>query len=120
MAQEVRDLAGQSAQAAKNTVGMIEKSSALIRQGVLLTSETSESLEAVRRGSDAVTEISHRLSETVEVQEVSLQEITQRIGDITEITQQNLHCAEGTAEISVELEMESKRLKELLEKFRFH
>lgn len=120
VAQEVRDLAGQSAQAAKNTVGMIEKSSALIRQGVLLTSETSESLEAVRRGSDAVTEISHRLSETVEVQEVSLQEITQRIGDITEITQQNLHCAEGTAEISVELEMESKRLKELLEKFRFH
>lgn len=120
VAEEVRDLAGQSAQAAKNTVAMIEKSSTLIHQGVLLTSETSESLKAVRKGSDAVTEISHRLSETVEVQEVSLQEITQRIGDITEITQQNLHCAEDTAEISVELEMESKRLKELLERFRFH
>lgn len=120
VAEEVRHLAGQSSEAAKSTVDMIETASALIKQGVKLTAETSRSLEEISKGSDAVTEIAHRLSETVDIQETSLQEITERIEDISAITQQNLQCAENTADASVELEMESEKLKELLEKFRFH
>lgn len=120
VAEEVRHLAGQSSEAAKSTVDMIETASALIKQGVKLTAETSRSLEEISKGSDAVTEIAYRLSETVDIQETSLQEITDRIEDISAITQQNLQCAENTADASVELEMESEKLKELLEKFRFH
>ena len=119
VAQEVRNLAGQSAEAAKNTVEMIEHSSALIKQGVALTSETSESLEAIQKGSDAVTEITGRLSENVDIQVQSLQEITSRIEDISNITQQNLQSAETTADASVELEVESEKLRQLLEHFRF-
>lgn len=120
VADEVRNLAGQSSEAAKSTVQMIETASALIKQGVRLTAETSQSLADISKGSDAVTEIAGRLSETVDIQETSLQEITDRIGDISAITQQNLQCAENTADASVELEMESEKLKELLEKFQFH
>lgn len=120
VADEVRNLAGQSSEAAKSTVQMIETASALIKQGVRLTAETSQSLEDISKGSDAVTEIAGRLSETVDIQETSLQEITGRIEDISAITQQNLQCAENTADVSVELEMESEKLKELLEKFQFH
>lgn len=120
VAQEVRNLAGQSAEAAKNTVEMIERSSALIRQGVALTTDTSESLEAIRQGSDAVTEITGRLSGDVDIQVAALREITSQIADMSEITRQNLQCAENTADASVELEVESKKLKTLLEHFRFH
>lgn len=119
VAQEVRDLASQSEEAAKSTVEMIETASALINQGVRLTTQASESLEAIQKGSDAVTEISVCLSETVDIQEASLEEIVDKMEDITNITQQNLQCAENTADISVELDMESKKLKEILEKFRF-
>lgn len=120
VAQEVRNLAAQSTDAAKNTVEMIETASELIRHGVELTEETSQSLEAISRGSDAVTEIAARLTDAVNVQETSLQEITGRIQDISAITQQNLNCAENTADASVELKVESEKLKQLLDKFRFH
>lgn len=120
VAQEVRDLAGKSSEAAKNTVEMIEKSTMLIKQGVLLTSQTSEALDEINQGSNAVTEIAKRLSETVDIQENSLQEMTGRIQDLSAITNQNLKCAQNTESASAELEMESEKLKELLEQFRFH
>lgn len=120
VAEEVRSLASQSTEAAKSTVEMIETASELIKQGVQLTEETSQSLEEISKGSDAVTEIACRLSDAVETQEQSLQEISSRITDISAITQQNLYCAENTADASVELEMESEKLRKLLEKFKFH
>lgn len=120
VAQEVRELAGQSAEASKSTIEMIEKAIKLIKEGVLLTDETSEALQAIQKSSDEVTEISLRLSETVDIQETSLQEITGRIEDLSEITRQNLQCAENTESASVELEMESGKLKELLDQFQYH
>lgn len=120
VAEEVRNLAGQSAEAAKNTVEMIGLSDSLVKQGVKLTEETFLSLEEISRGSDAVTDIAQRLSETVDIQETSLAEITGRIEAISEITRQNLQSAENTAESSVELKSEAEKLREMLNKFRFH
>lgn len=120
VAEEVRTLAGESADAAQNTVKIIETASKLIRQGVELTMETSKALEEINRSSDAVTVISGRLSETVNIQETSLHEISGRIDELSEITQKNLQYAENTASASTELATESQNLNELLEKFRFH
>lgn len=120
VADEVRNLAGQSSEAAKSTVDMIETASTLIRHGAKLTTETSDYLEEISRGSDAVTEIADRLSETVQIQEASLRQITERMEDISAVTEENLQCAENTADASVELGKESRKLDELLEKFQFH
>lgn len=120
VAEEVRNLAAQSTDAAKNTVEMIGTVNQLIRHGVELTEETSQSLQAIRQGSDAVTEITARLTDAVNIQETSLQEIVDRIQDISVITHQNLNCAENTADASVELKEESENLKQLLDKFQFH
>ncbi len=120
VAEEVKTLAEQSGEAAKNTMEMIGTAITLIKQGVKLTAETSESLAAISRGSDAVTEIAGRLSVTVDIQEASLREITGRIEDVSTITRQNMHCAEKTADASAELKAESGKLNGLLGKFRFH
>lgn len=120
VADEVRNLAGQSSEAAKSTVDMIETASALIKHGAKLTMETSDYLEEISKGSDAVTEIADRLSETVQIQEASLRQITERMEDISAVTEENLQCAENTADASAELGKESEKLEELLEKFRFH
>lgn len=120
VAEEVRRLAGQSSEAAKNSVEMIETSSSLIKKGVGLMMETSESLKGISKGSDAVTAIAGRLSDTVDVQEVSLHEISGRIDELSEITKRNMLCAQNTADASSELSTESQNLKELLERFSFH
>ncbi|MCM1256660.1 MAG: methyl-accepting chemotaxis protein [Roseburia sp.] len=120
VASEVRMLAGQSSEAAKHTVEIIETTSQLIRKGVKLTTETSQALEEIHKGSHAVTTISNQLSETVDIQEESLREMSQRIEDLSSITRQNLQCAKSTATVSLELDTESKKLKELLDNFQFH
>lgn len=120
VAQEVRNLAAQSSEAAKSTMNMIETACGLIKQGVRLTVETSESLEEISKSSSAVTEIAGRLSETVDVQEVSLHKITDRIEELSAITEQNLQCAEKAADASTELRKESETLRKLLSRFQFH
>ncbi len=120
VAEEIRVLAEQSEEAAKNTVTMIETSSSLIAEGVDLTSRTSEALEKISRSSEDVTQITRRLSETMDVQEASLYKITGKIEDMSHITERNLHCAENTADASEELKHEASNLKKLLEKFKFH
>lgn len=120
VAEEVRNLAGESSKAAKNTVEMIDTTSQLIRKGVKLTAETSTALSEINKGSDAVTAISYRLSETVDIQEEALKSISQRIEDLSSITRQNLQCAENTASVSLSLDTESNKLKELLTHFQFH
>lgn len=120
VAAEVRTLAGQSSDAAKNTVEIIDTTSQLIRKGVKLTAQTSQALEEINKGSHAVTTISNQLSETVDIQEESLRGMSQRIEDLSSITRQNLQCAENTATVSIELDSESKKLKELLDNFQFH
>lgn len=120
VAEEVRTLAGQSSDAAKSTVEMIETACELTKLGMSLAVQTSESLEAISKGSDAVTDIACRLSETVDIQETSLHKITDRIDDISIITEQNLQCAEKASDASLDLKMESDTLKELLSKFQFH
>lgn len=120
VAQKVKDLAAQSAEAANNTMRMIQRSSELIRRGVKLTVETSESLEEINKKSDAVTEIASRLSETVEIQEISLHKIADKMEDISVITEQNLQCAEKASDVSIDLKKESNNLKDLLSRFQFH
>ena len=120
VAEEIRVLAEQSEEAAKNTVTMIETSSSLIAEGVDLTARTSEALEKISRSSEDVTQITRRLSETMDVQEASLYNITGKIEDMSQITERNLHCAENTADASEELKHEASNLKKLLEKFKFH
>lgn len=120
VAEEIRRLAVQSEDAAKNTVAMIETSGKLIAKGVELTAQTSEALQKISKGSDGVTEITGRLSETVDVQEASLHKMTGKIEEMSQITEQNLQCAKNTEDASAKLKQESESLEELLAKFQFH
>lgn len=120
VAGEVRVLAGQSAEAAKSTMEMIETSSNLIKKGARLMEETSEALAAIQNGSDAVTTIAGNLSEKVDIQESALMEISGKVEEMSQITQRNMESAERTASASVELEQEAGRLRQLLSRFQFH
>lgn len=120
VAQEVRKLAEESEEAARNTSMLIAQSGVLITKGVELTREAAKSLELISSSSEEVTNIAGRLSEAVDIQETSLHEITDKIDEISTITEQNLQSAENTERASAGLKTESEKLKELLKKFKFH
>lgn len=120
VAQEVRKLAEESEEAAQNTSMLIAQSGVLITKGVELTREAAKSLELISSSSEEVTNIAGRLSEAVDIQETSLHEITDKIDEISTITEQNLQSAENTEMASAGLKTESEKLKELLKKFKFH
>lgn len=120
VAQEVRKLAEESEEAAKNTTNLISQSGVLIARGVELTNETAKSLELISNSSDEVTNIAGHLSKAVAIQESSLYEITDKIDEISTITEKNLQSARNTEGVSTGLKTESEKLKELLNKFQFH
>lgn len=120
VAEEVRKLAEESEKSAKDTVELISQSGVLISKGVELTKEAAKSLELINSSSEEVINIADRLSESVNIQETSLKEITGRINEISSITGQNLHSAEKTESASAGLKSEAGRLRELLNRFQFH
>ena len=120
VAQEVRKLAEESEKAAHDTVGLLSQSDGLITKGVELTKEAAVSLELISRSSDEVTGIANRLSESVNIQEKSLHEITGKIKEISSITEQNLDSASKAESASAGLKEEAGRLHKLLSKFQFH
>ncbi len=120
VAQEVRKLAEESEEAAKNTTMLISQSGVLITRGVELTKEAAKSLELISSSSDEVTNIAGHLSEAVDIQESSLHEITGKIDEISTITEKNLQSAGNAESASAGLKMESEKLKELLNQFQFH
>lgn len=120
VAQEVRRLAEESEEAAKNTTLLISQSGTLITRGVELTGEAAKSLELISSSSEEVKNIAGHLSKAVNIQEASLQEITDKIDEISAITEQNLQSAENTEKASAGLKAESEKLKELLKKIQFH
>jgi len=120
VAREVKSLAEKSEEAAKNTMEMAAQSGGLVRRGVELAKETAQALEEISISSDEVTKIATSLSETVSIQESSLNEITGRVSEISKITGLNLQSAGDTESASMELKSESEKLKELLSKFQFH
>lgn len=120
VAQEVRKLAEESEEAAKNTVELISQSDTLITNGVELTKEAARSLELISSSSDEVKDIAGRLSESVNIQESSLHAITGKINEVSQVTGQNLKSAEDTESASAELKEEAGKLQKLLGRFQFH
>lgn len=118
VADEVRRLAGQSAEAAKNTSEMIGRSGAMIQTGVSLTNDLGEALTQISAVSESIEMIAEQLSKTVGEQERSLDEITVHIEDISSATDRNRVSADDTAKVSMEVSSEAAQLREMLRQFR--
>lgn len=118
VADEVRRLAGQSAEAAKNTSHMIERSGSLVRTGVELADDMDEALRQISEVSGVIEAIiTRQLYKTVQDQERSLAEITAHIENISGMADQNRTGAENTAQVSFEVSSEAEQLKAMLRQF---
>ncbi|MSS07812.1 HAMP domain-containing protein [Clostridium sp. WB02_MRS01] len=118
VADEVRNLASKSAEAAKNTTGLIESSLRSVQEGAKFAEITATSLGMVVAGAKEIISDIGEISEKSKVQSSSLEEVTAGIDQISNVVQNNAAIAEESAATSEELSAQAQMLKEQIARFR--
>ncbi len=118
VADEVRNLAAKSADAAKNTTELIEKTLHVVDNGSQLTELTQESLGTVVEGAGKVTEHIKMISAASIEQEAAINHIKDSIYQISTVIQSNSATSEESAAASQQLAGQAQVLKSLIGKFR--
>ncbi|MEG2769394.1 MAG: methyl-accepting chemotaxis protein, partial [Oscillospiraceae bacterium] len=117
VANEVRNLAGKSAEAAKNTTSLIESSINAVANGTKIADETAMSLKVVVEKSNLVLQKVEEIAEASAEQANSVVQITTGVDQISAVIQTNSATAEESAAASEELSSQSQMLKDLVGKF---
>lgn len=118
VADEVRNLAQKSAEAAKNTTGLIENALASVEKGVSLAGTTAEELQAVRSYAGEIINMMQDIKETSIKQAEGAKQISIGIEQISAVVQTNSATAEESAATSRELSEQADAMKGLIETFR--
>jgi len=111
VAEEVRNLALRSAEAAKNTAEMIEGTVAKTQEGSGLAEETSEAFVRVVEASSKVGELVGEISAASNEQSQGLEQINTAVTEMDKVTQQNAATAEESASTSEEMSAQAEQMK---------
>ena len=117
VAQEVRNLAGRSAVAAKEIKELIADSVEKVKDGSLLANKSAESLDQIVTEIQKVTNIVAEISTASDDQAASLGEVNNAIKQIEEKTQENAALVEETAAASASLSDQAGNLEDMLQFF---
>jgi methyl-accepting chemotaxis protein len=100
VAQEVRELAQRCAGAAREIKGLISASSAQVRNGVALVTETGEALTVINDHISSIHTLVGKIEAAAAAQYEGINEVNEAVGQVELITQQNAAMVEeNTAEI---------------------
>lgn len=118
VANEVRDLAGKSADASKSTAALIENSLLMVEKGKRIANKMAVSLEEVVAGVQKVAESLSHIADASEKQTDSIRQITESINMISGVVQMNSATAEESAAASEELSSQAQLLRDLVARFK--
>lgn len=118
VAEEVRNLAGKSADAAKDTSGLVQKEIQSVRNGSKIADETSQTFGNILNSSDRSAELVKRIAEACKKQSASIQQVMQGLNQISAVVQNNSATSEESAASSEELSGQARSLKELIRHFK--
>ncbi|KQW30995.1 hypothetical protein ASE36_01490 [Rhizobium sp. Root274] len=118
VAQEVRELAQRSATAAREIKALISRSTQEVAAGVRLVHETGETLRGIE---DFVQKINERVTAIVSSaheQKAALEEISQAVSQMDQVTQQNAAMVEEASAATSSVATEADRLNAQIAMFR--
>ncbi len=118
VADEVRNLASKSAEAAKTTTTLIQKSLEAVHNGSRIAGSTSEALAGVEKRALGVEGVVKEIASASEKQAGMIEQIKTGIEQISSVVQTNSATAEQSAAASEELSGQASILRELISVFR--
>ncbi len=118
VADEVRNLAQKSAEAAKNTTILIERTSQAVDSGVHVAEDTVASFSAMFTNMEAITHKMNEITQASVQQAEGASQINMSVEQISLVVHTNSATAEESAAASQELSRQAQLLKELVSKFK--
>lgn len=118
VADEVRNLAAKSADAAKNTSSLIEAATEAIDKASLIASATSQSLQKSEDTTNESVSLINKIADASQMQSVAITQINQGIEQISSVIQANAATSEENAAASQELSSQADILEEMIAKIK--
>lgn len=117
VAEQVKKLAEESAQAVGKTTQLIETTILAVHNGTEIADEAAASMEDVMLGSTEVGERIQKIVEKLENEETSIGQINDNISEIAGIVDNNSATSEETAAVSEEQKSQAEAMVELVGRF---
>lgn len=118
VAEEVRNLAGRSAEASRQTAEMIEDSIEKVKHGSALVVDTERALEVISDMIDNIMGLSANISSASSEQATATSQIDDALAQVAQVVQTNSATSEECASASEELSGQAHGLENILTRFK--
>ncbi|HBF38370.1 MAG TPA: hypothetical protein DDW50_13765 [Firmicutes bacterium] len=115
VAEEVRNLAQRSAQAAKDTTVIIESNIELSAKGVSVAGKVRKDLTEITSQATKVNELMNEVSAASQEQVQGVEQVSKAMTQIENVTQQNAASAEESAAASEELNAQADSMRKIVQ-----
>ena len=120
VADEVRNLAAKSADAAKQTADLIQKSVSMVSHGERLADDTLKLLFTVKDKAQMVEQAINEIESASTEQAGAIEQINQGLSQVSAVVQTNAATAEESSAASEELAAQAEILQQEVRKFKLH
>ncbi|MEG1994072.1 MAG: methyl-accepting chemotaxis protein, partial [Oscillospiraceae bacterium] len=117
VADEVRSLAGKSAQSAKDTAELIQSALVAVENGTRVASETESSLQEVIISTKESCDIIQEIADASNEQADSIAQINIGVEQVSSVVQSNSATAEHSASATEDLLNHAEILKDIIKRF---
>ena len=114
VAEEVRNLAMRSAEAAKNTSELIQKSQDSSGKGVEVAVQAGKTMEDISESASKVGSLISEISAASQEQAQGIDQVNTAVNQMDKVTQQNAANAEESASASEELSAQAESMKQVV------
>ena len=118
VAEEVRNLAAKSANAAKETTALIEGSNKKVDAGTKIANDTAEALSQIASQVAVAADLVHSIAQASGEQAYAIDQINNGIQQVSQVVSTNAATSEESAAASEELSSQAEQLKEAISLFK--